>query len=145
MANTVNGVAAITARSQRETVAIEPHRFQHPHLSSILRARLNIDTVANFTVDDPTVDTDYKGQSIFIVGVDFAYSGAYTFEIFTGNKLLVAYSLAANSGPMMPIDARHVTSPGDQGQPLVINVSNVSGAAPLQGSLYYAIADRWVP
>lgn len=146
MANTVNGVTAITAKAQREVIPVESHRFQRPHQGAILRARISLDTVGNYTVDDPTVDNEGRTQqAIFIVGLEFAFNGATTFTIATGAKLLSTYNLPANAGPLFPLSTRQVISPGDYGQPLVISATGVNGASPLLGLIHYVIADRWVP
>lgn len=152
MANTVNGIAAITTDAQRERInvtlnnalrAIEP--------GTVLRARLALTAVGDFVVDDPTVANPMSnasgnspGQSIFVVGCE--YSAAAAGELIFKSKVGAAsaittsdFNLAVNSGILLPL-GRGVMAPTDAGGQLIVNAS--SAMLPVNITLYYIIADR---
>jgi len=148
MANTVNGVTAITANSQRERTGVTAQRFLRPHLDETLRGRVVIDTVdTDFVVDDPTVDNTYNptGQRIFIVGLEYTVASDGTLIIKTkvGSSSAIQlskFALAAKGGILIPIDGRQVMSPTDQGGKLVFNSSLA-----VEILVHYVIADKFDP
>lgn len=152
MANTVNGVAAISTNAQRRTAGAGADWFRDVLGGSgqILRADLAIDTTGDFDVDNPTVaitpsDPRITGANhrIYVVGIQVLASAATTLTFKSAANTLVTYNFAANGGMSVPVNATSFMLATNSGEKLVINFSAATPAIAM--TLYYVIANEFKP
>lgn len=164
MANTVNGQTAIYVSSvlYRELSGIDAIGFAgvggQPSgvTGQVLRARVSLDTAADFTVDDPTVqpagscstnNTTGSDQRIYVVGLRIIAGAATTLTFKSKVGAAAAITLntepyATNSGIVSPINTLTPLFSTDLGGALILNSSVVSPT--LTALVYYVIATNHV-
>jgi len=130
MANTVNGIAAITANTQREVVDLETGCcFSKVHPNQVMRARVALDTAADFAIDDPTVDNTFgfsASQRIYVVGyqISTALANTITFKTKTGAAAAINL-MTYNLGATAILDSQTMGEPTnivtDRGAALLVN------------------------
>jgi hypothetical protein len=152
MANTVNGVASITADTQRERINVNMNqalRTITPGL--VLRARISYDTSGDYVIDDPTVanpmitGTGTGGQCIAVLGYSFTNAAltTVTFKSKVGAAAAIALDAVtntANSAVAYSMYSGQVVTITDNGGALLISATGV--LSPLTGVIYYVICDR---
>jgi hypothetical protein len=132
MANTVNGLSAITQNSHREVVDLETGCcFSKVHPNQVMRARVALDTAADFTIDDPTVDNTFgfsSSQRIYVVGYQISTVLANTITFKTKTGVAAAINLMTyNLGATAILDSQSMGEPTnivtDRGAALLVNAS----------------------
>lgn len=148
MPNSVNGLAAITANTERELTGVDPgQRYQRVVNGQVHRARLILDTAADFNIDSPIVGVSgypAAGMRIFPVGIEMAAAAAcvITFKSKVGAAAAInlgSFDLAAKTPLFLPIDVERPFSVTDPSGVLIVNASSLVNV-----TLYYIIADKMI-
>lgn len=131
MANAVNGASAMT-EALRERSGVYSNNFQKVHPKGIMRARVALDTAAEFEIDDTTLDNNYEfaaSQKIYVVGIQFQPNAAALINFYSKvesatSVQLAEFNMAAKDQVIIPIKKGQVIFETAVGAGLTVNASS---------------------